>query len=142
MKKIKVFVDSDVIISSLLSSKGAAHFLLNQTDLELYISDISYRELEKVGGRLGIEKSKLQTLIKNKFKKIQLKTDLAGVKDKFKKYILDQNDAHIVAGVYQAKARFLISYNIKDFKAEIIKQDFNIITTTPARLLQYLRSIS
>ncbi len=142
MKKTKVFVDSDVVISSLLSSRGAAYFLLNQANLELYISNISHLELAEVSHRMGIGRGKLQALVKVKFKKIKLKNDIEGLKKRFKEYTLDPDDAHIVAGAASAKVRFLISYNIKDFKAEMIKQDFKIITTTPAKLLQYLRSIS
>ena len=43
---LKVFVDSDVIISSLISSTGAACILLNQKDLDLFISNVSLKELE------------------------------------------------------------------------------------------------
>lgn len=43
--KRKIFVDSDVVLSSLISSKGAAYFLLNKVDLNLFISKSSIQEL-------------------------------------------------------------------------------------------------
>lgn len=58
MKRKKVFVDSDVIISSLISDKGAAYFIIHETDLQLFISDKSREELEKVCDRLGLDKNK------------------------------------------------------------------------------------
>ena len=45
MVSLKVFVDSDVVISSLLSSTGAAYFLLHNIDaVELSISNLSLQE--------------------------------------------------------------------------------------------------
>lgn len=141
MKKIKVFVDSDVVISSLISNSGAAYFILNQANLEIYISNISQYELEEVVDRLGIEKSRLEKIIKNRFNKIQIKSDLKEWKKEFAEYTSDPEDVHIVAGAREAQVRFLVSYNIRHFKAEKIKQHLNIILTTPANLLQYLRSL-
>lgn len=139
---MKVFVDSDVVISSLISKKGAAYYLLNKTGLILYVSNHSVLELEKVGERLNIKKNKLALLLKRKFKVVKLSEDLDKIKEKFINYTSDADDSHIVVGAKKAKVRFLISYNIKDYKQEKISKDFNIIVITPAKLLQYLRSIS
>lgn len=138
---LKVFVDSDVIISSLISSTGAAFLLLNQTDeLQLFISNISLKELEIVVERLGLSKEKLKDL-RRRLSTVLLKESIATIKEAFAEYILDINDAHIVAGAQKANVQFLISYNTKHFKADKLKEEFNIILTTPANLLQYLRSI-
>ena len=68
---------------------------------------------------------------------MKLDDPLTKIKSEFKEYVLDINDAHIVVSARKASAQFLISYNTKHFKAD----KFNIILTTPANLLQYLRSI-
>lgn len=136
----KVFVDSDVVISSLISSTGAAHLLLNERKGNFVISNISKKELEKVVKRLHLEQFKLQNLIKNSFKTVKL-TEIKVIKDKFKDYISDQNDAHIVAGATQAKARFLLTYNIRHFNRQKISEAFAITVLTPAQYLQYLRSL-
>ncbi len=61
---IRIFVDSDVIISSLLSSSGAAYMLLNETKAtRLYLSNFSIAELEPVTARLHIKPDKLSLLI-------------------------------------------------------------------------------
>lgn len=139
MKKIKVFIDSDVVISSLVSSKGAAYLLIQTKGLERYVSDISIKELFLVTERLQLNKKILNNLIKNKFKKIIL-LDLKEIKKTYKQYVVDENDAHVVAGAVQAGASHIISYNLKHFKKEEIKRCLNILIFTPALFLQYWRS--
>jgi len=139
---LKVFVDSDVIISSLLSSSGAAHFLLHNTDaVKPYISNLSLQEIRIVTERGAIDSKKLASLLEGHIEIVQLEYTTETVKAAYNNYVVDVNDAHIVAGANEAKAKFLVSYNTKDFKAEKIKQDFAVILITPAHLLQYLRSI-
>lgn len=138
---MRIFVDSDVIISSFMSQSGAAYFLLSTTSLQLFVSSLSKKELETVVKRLGIKSNMLAALIKNNLKVTMLLESLPQIKESFKQYVLDENDAHILAGAKAAKADFLITYNIKDFKIDKIKKDLGILTLTPGNFLQYLRSI-
>lgn len=124
-----------------MSQSGAAYFLLDTTPLQLNISSLSKKELETVVKRLGIESNMLTTLIENNLKVTMLLESLSKIKESFKQYVLDENDAHILAGAKAAKADFLITYNVKDFKIDKIKRDFGILTLTPGNFLQYLRSI-
>ncbi len=80
-------------------------------------------------------------MIEERIKIIILDETIDEIKLSFAEYVLDIDDAHIVAGAKKAKVQFLISYNTKHFKADKIKNDFDIILTTPSNLLQYLRSI-
>lgn len=137
----KVFIDSDVIISSLISSTGAAYLLLHGSfDLELFISNLSQEELLEVAKKLDIDLNKLKKLIEKNFKVLKIKETVSQLKKKYGTYVIDPDDAHIVAGAKKSKARFLISYNTKHFISEKIKQDLGFVVTTPAHLLQYLRS--
>ncbi len=139
---LKVFIDSDVVISSLISSTGAAFLILNQTnDLDLFISNISIRELEEVVKRLDLDQKQLKDLIDERFSVTQLKETIKEIKTDYLKYVLDIDDAHIVAGAKAGEVQFLISYNTKHFKADKLKDDFNIRVITPANFLQYLRSL-
>ena len=142
MAQAKVFIDSDVIISSLLSASGAAHLLLTGEfkNVNFFIANISYQELKIVAKRLKIKKEKLESLVKKRFKIVNLKESVAEIKRKYKKYTFDPNDAHIIAGAARAKANFLLTYNLRHFKVDKIKKDFKIILLTPANFLQYLRS--
>ncbi len=139
---LRVFVDSDVVISSLISSTGAAFLLLNQTDdIELYISNISMAELERVMERLSLDRQTLKKLAKKRLTVFQLTKTLEEATKQFSDYVLDTDDAHIVAGAVRAKVQFLISYNTKHFKSDKLRENFNIILSTPANFLQYLRSL-
>ncbi|MDP3726883.1 MAG: PIN domain-containing protein [bacterium] len=137
----KVFVDSDVVISSLISQKGAAHLLLNKQKANFVISNISEAELEKVANRLEINQDKLQALIKKRLKIINLTQGIGSIKKKFKDYTSDPDDAHIVAGAAKVKAKFLLTYNRRHFKRRKISRDLGVIVLTPAQYLQYLRSL-
>ncbi|OGE64707.1 hypothetical protein A3I48_04050 [Candidatus Daviesbacteria bacterium RIFCSPLOWO2_02_FULL_36_7] len=98
---------------------------------------ISLEELEQVCDRLGINKNKLAEVVKEKLNVVQLKE----VKKSFKNYTLDSDDVHIIAGAKKAKAKYLLSYNTKDFKIDKIFQDLSIVVMTPASFLQYLRGL-
>ena len=137
----KIFLDSDVVISSLISSLGAASFLIRQTDMQIFVSDISCLELWKVVEKMELSTHKLENLIKENLKIVRLGSNLERTKKKFADYVLDENDAHVIAGAVKAKAKFLISYNLRHFKVDKIKTDFDILILTPARFLQYLRSL-
>ena len=65
--KLEVFFDSDVIISSIISNKGAAHLLLNSSAISPNASDIQQQELFIVANRLDLNLGRLNNLIKDKF---------------------------------------------------------------------------
>lgn len=142
MSVVCVFVDSDVVISSLLSQKGAAYLLLTASTIKRFISNISQLELERVAKRLTIDGQRLIQMLDSRVSIITLATELEAVKEAYHSYVTDLNDAHIVAGAVQAKTKFLITYNMRDFKADKIKQDFGIIVLQPGSFLQYVRSKS
>lgn len=138
---IKVFIDSDVFISSLISQTGAANFIINEGSLQLFVSNLSIVEINEVTPRLGLEKIGVEVLLKKRFSKITLKDSLSKIKLMYNKYVTDIDDAHIVAGAEKGNVKFLISYNIKDFNTSKIKEDFGILVIRPAQFLQYLRSL-
>ncbi len=138
MKKIlDIYLDSDVIVSSCLSSTGAAYFLLNQDHLVKFYTDLQEKELKVVFERLNITLSKLFQALK-KCTLIPLKSPQL---DLYSKYTSDPNDRHIIAGAVASRTRFLVSYNLKHFQIEAIKRDFDITVLTPAHFLQFLRSL-
>jgi predicted nucleic acid-binding protein len=137
---MRVFVDSDVVISSLLSSSGAASFLLGLKEVIPVISSVSLLELRSVVSRLGINPSKLETLVSKRFEVVTLKSSIQEIKKECEPYVIDIGDAHIVAGAKESGVQYLISYNIRHFKVDNIKDDFEIILLTPALFIQYLRS--
>jgi len=134
-----VYVDSDVVISSLLSRTGAAYHLLNYSTITLIISSISLTEIKKVISRRGMEQKQFEQLIQKRLKIVTIKQSVSALKVKYLSYVLDVNDAHIVAGAKAANVDFLLTYNLKHYKTTKLKADFNIHVLTPALFLQYLR---
>jgi predicted nucleic acid-binding protein len=130
------------MISSLISKSGAAHTLLHDNrQLELCVSNLSIAELEKVVNRLHLEVEDLHNLISKRLTTINIDQSLDLVKQQFAIYVHDIDDAHIVAGAKVAQVTFIVSYNIRDFKADKLNQDFQIVLLTPGLFLQYLRSL-
>ncbi len=140
---MNIFIDSDVVISSLLSSHGAAYQLFDQkhSELSFFVSNISQRELDIVINKLKIDETSLKLLIEQSLTIVHLTDTIEAIKTSYKEYVKDINDAHIVAGSHKAQVRFLITYNMKDFKVEKIKRDLDISILSPGIFLQYLRSI-
>lgn len=143
MIPIKVFIDSDVIIASLLSKNGASYFLLNDNRVEgvaFFITDFSLLEIKEVVSRHPIEAEAVDTLAATRLNVQKLDKTSTFIKD-YEAYVSDMNDAHIIAGANQVNARFLITFNIRDFKSDKINRDFAIRILKPASLLHYLRSL-
>jgi predicted nucleic acid-binding protein len=139
---MRVFVDSDVVISSLISSRGAAHFLLNQPSITPVISSISHIELRKVVERMNLDMNQLELLIKNDIEVFSIFKELKELKNEYHQFVTDINDAHIVAGAHISKVKYLVTYNLRHFKVDKIKDKLNILVLTPALFLQFQRSQS
>lgn len=138
---IRIFVDSDVIISSLISQKGAAYLLIHDARIDRFISNISFSEVKRVVGVLHLSEKELQKLIDTRCHIISIADKKRTFLKRMTKYTGDTNDAHIVLGAKQSNAKFLVNYNMKHYRIEKIREDLGIIVLTPAFLLQYLRSV-
>lgn len=141
MKHLRIFLDSDVVISSILSLHGAAHALLSSpARITRCISVYSLKEIEIVLERMQVESQKLLP-VKESVEIVSISEPILKIKKDYIKFVNDENDAHIVAGAVKAKVAFLITYNLKDFRKNSIRHEFSIQVITPGMFLQYLRSI-
>lgn len=114
---------------------------MRDTRIDRYISDVSFAELKRVADVLHLPQKDLQKLVEAQCKIVkigELERNLKGMTE----YTRDTNDAHIVLGANQATVKFLVTYNLKHFRAEKIQEDFGTIVLAPAFLLQYLRSLN
>lgn len=136
---MRIFIDSDVLISSFLSRRGAAYLIIDTLRMDKFISNFSLVEIETAFIRKSLDLKALEKLVKQKIKVVEIDEEEVKSKNKF---VVDPNDAHIIAGAIRSKARFLISYNIRDYLVDKIYQNLNIIVMTPGQFLQYLRAIS
>ena len=135
---MKIFLDSDVVISSVISKRGAAHFILNESKNKKIISNYSVEEMTRVAKRGKVDEKGLSYFINKSLKIVKSKKSLKKIKKEYKKYIKDENDAHIVAGANQSKAKILLTYNTKHFLIYDIKKDLGISIMTPGKFLQFL----
>ena len=138
-KELTVFLDSDVLLSSVISQKGAAYQLTLQAGLIRCISNYSALESKRVALGLKLPDKDLSGQI-NKCQIVDLRTSPKEIKKKYLKYVHDEDDTHIVAGAVESSARFLVTYNLKDYLSELVLKDLKIIILTPGIFLQYLRS--
>src|SRR3989344_1739259 len=139
MEKRKVFLDTDVIIASLLSSKGASYRVLIHPGIRNVISNIIAKEVREVAKRQGIDVDKQQRVL-HILRTVVLKTTKQRLRKTYTRYVFDEEDSHVVAGAAIAKTPFLLTHNLRHYNREKIKRDFNIIVMRPGEFLQFLRS--
>lgn len=141
MTTTNIFLDSDVVVSSVLSKTGSAFFVLTSSKLSLFVSNYSKNELRKVAKRTNLDFKAITDMLSKNKKIFVLKKPLKTLKKEYRKFVRDEDDAHIVAGAVAVKAEFLLTYNLRDFRIDKIKSDFGILVLTPGNFLQYLRSV-
>ena len=90
---------------------------------------------------MGLESDLFEQLIQNRLKVVPLNKTIEDLKLEYQTFVTDINDAHIVAGAHAADVKYLITYNLRHFQIEKIKNKLNILTLTPSQFLQYLRSL-
>lgn len=140
MEKIEVFLDSNVIISSILSKTGASFKIINDPEIEKLISKTVFAEVKIVSERLNIDFKKEKTAL-NQINLISINLTKKKLLKIYKKYVFDEEDSHVIAGTHKSKSKFLLTHNTKDFNINTINSDLNIIVLTPGIFLQYLRSL-
>lgn len=139
MGQIKVFLDSNVIISALLSKSGASYQIINNPRIRKVISETIKEEVMEVSARLRIGIDEEDIL--DEIKIIRIFSDKSPIVVKYQPYVLDVEDSHVVAGTVKAETRFLLTHNLIHFRIEKIRNDFGIIVMKPGIFLQYLRSL-
>ncbi len=116
--KIKIFIDSSVIISAMISSEGASRQVLTLCEAETLDGVISDKVIEEVGRVIMIKfpkmKGDFEALLRIvKFKIIKkISGDLLL---RAKKWISDENDVPILAAAKFAKVDVLLTLDIRHF---------------------------
>lgn len=139
--RTKVFVDSNVVVSALKSSFGAAYALIASNAIHALISNLSRLEILAAVKRLKLDEGMAKKVLDQKFEQVDIGSDLARIRKKFADYVSDADDSHVVAAAAVSKSGFLVTHNLKHFKREKIKQDLGVLTLSPSQFLQYLRSL-
>ena len=140
MGKIQVFLDTDVVISALLSKTGASYELIKNPEVSKIVSKTVQKEINEVTKRLNIDKRETKRIFKN-IRATPLNLTKKEVFEEYKKFVFDEKDSHVVAGANRAKSRFLLTHNLKHYQVDKIKAEFGILVLKPGNFLQYLRSL-
>ena len=140
MTPINIFLDSDVVISSVLSKNGSAHFILASSMFECFVSNYSTKELRKVAERTDLDFKSIKAILDKNTKTSVLRGSLKSFKKEYGQFVRDEDDAHIVAGAHKSKSKFLLTYNAKHYDIDKIKAELGITVIKPGNFLQYLRS--
>lgn len=138
MAKIKVYLDTDVVISSLISQKGASYELIQSNLYDKYISNYGLEETEEVSRRHSLSQKKLNDLLKYiKVKNLELTQQK--LIDKYSDYVFDVYDTPVIASAHILKTRYLVTFNTKHYNIFEIRKKLKIAVLTPGRFLQFLR---
>jgi len=138
MDQIKVFLDSDVLVSALLSKTGASFEIVKNAKIVKVISKTIEEEIHTVASRLDIA-FPIQDLLQET-ETITLNLEKARLSQKYIPYVLDIEDSHVVAGAQKAGVTFLLTHNIKHYHLAKIKNDLDINVMKPGTFLQYFRT--
>lgn len=141
MAKIRVFLDTDVIISSLLSKTGASANLISNPKIEKIITNTVEQEIIEVSQRLNIDNQNTNSTLK-KIKIISLGISKKVLLKNYAEYVIDEKDTHVVAGARKSKSKFLLSHNSRHYKVNKIENAIGVLVIKPGNFLQYLRSIN
>ncbi len=138
MEQLTVFLDTDVIISSLLSRSGASYELITHTKVKKIISTAVKKEVIQVSKRHGIEPKKATALLKN-IKIFSINLSKEHILKSYSKFVFDNEDSHVVVGAQKSGSNILLTHNTKHYNITKIKNDLDIVIMKPGNFLQYLR---
>lgn len=141
-KRVKaptVLFNASVILAGLKSPTGGSAKLLEFSKNKVIkgiISEVILDEILRNASRIGLEKQKVSQWLETAFASIKNAPKKKTV-DIFKKKVVYDGDAHVLASSYEAKTDFLVSLD----KKHILSLKNKIKTTkilSPAELIQTL----
>ena len=130
MEKVKVFVDTNLLVSALISQKGASYEIVQNSNIVKIISPTVSKELTEVSKKFRFRNKDVETILKHlSLKKVSLKKEK--LEEIYSRYVIDPKDTHVLSSAKESKTKFLLTYNIKHFRVEKINNDFGIIVIKP-----------
>jgi len=137
----RIVIDTNVFISALRSKRGASYKLLFETDVSLFVSNIStplILEYESVArremARLTVTAAQVDTILDSICKTAEACT----VSFRWRPFLKDPGDDFILELAVQSQSRYIITYNKTHFAGV---EQFGIVLLTPQEFLQLLGEI-
>ena len=139
-QRLKFFIDSNVILSSLISSEGSPRLLI-----DIATSNLSFIEfmtgkynLMKVEKNINKKFAPLLPLYKEYLNKLQFTIIPLPNKEEVAIYndLIHPKDAPVLASAIKGKANYLVTGDKKDFKTEkLLKANLPVKIVNPAEAL-------
>ncbi len=138
--KIKIFIDSSVIISALISTEGASRqvlMLCEATTLDGIISDKVVEEIKRVTKLKFPEMEVILDEILNRAKFKIIDKVPAAISKKAQAWISDPNDVPILAAAKFAEVDVLLTLDIRHFIRDLnVSKKSGLKIMTPGEFLQ------
>ena len=142
MKRYKIVIDTNILISALISRRGAAFKLLSligKHHFDYALSVPLMIEYEDVVKRKNSKIMVSQQAINHILDRLCYHADLREIFYLWRPYLTDPKDDLVLELAVEANCSYIITYNIKDFK-NIDK--FGLEAITPKSFLQKIGLIS
>lgn len=140
MKPLETVLDTNVLIAALRSRRGASFELLRLVDDErwrLHLSTALILEYEEVARReaksLWVHSERVEAVIEF----LCANAQEHAITFKWRPYLKDPDDDFILELAVSARARYIVTHNLKDFAGV---EQFGIEVVTPAQMLIKLRA--
>lgn len=136
MKDTKIVIDTNIIISALLSNRGAAFKLISLIGKQYFNYALSVPLILEYEDVLKRENSKImvsQGGIESILDRLCYHADLREIFYLWRPYLNDPKDDLVLELAVESNSNFIITYNLKDFKNI---EKFGLEAITPKIFLQ------
>jgi putative PIN family toxin of toxin-antitoxin system len=141
-RAVRVFLDSNVILSGLISDKGAPRIILDILSLEMpFITGVTGRyNLIEIGRNLKKKVPEVLPIYRNYLSKINLKVAPLPSAEDLRRYAghLSEKDVPVLVSAIKAKADFLVTGDKKDFEKLKVRGDYPCVIVNPAEFLEII----
>ena len=137
----QIVIDICVLISALLSRRGASFNLLKRLgtgEFEINLSAPLCFEYDRHAKRITIEKQ-LQLTEKDIEELVEIMIQSANLWEIYfltRPFLPDPNDEFLLELAFHANCDFIVTHNLKDFRG--VKDSFGIEVVTPGQFVQFL----
>ena len=137
----QIVIDTCVLISALLSRRGASFDLLKRLgagEFEINLSVSLCFEYESIAKRIAVEKQ-FHLTEKDIEELVEIMTQSANLWEIYfltRPFLPDPNDEFLLELAFHANCDFIVTHNLKDFRG--IKESFGIEVVAPRQFIQLL----
>lgn len=141
--KPRVYFDADALIAGAYSPSGGAGFLLLAAEATLIVPIISPQVVEEVRRNLAKKLPSALPAFTQLLRAVPFKLAKRPTPSERTAHLhlADAKDAAHVAAAHQTKATYIVTFNVRHYRAELIWDAFGIGVLTPGDLIAELRAL-